>query len=144
MPIIEWNDTYLTGISQIDEHHRHLVGLFNQTYLQFIKYASPDELSIVFDELIDYATYHFAAEEQLMQESNYPERVSHKQAHDEFIRRVLEMHTDYCSKRKSPFLEILAFLQNWLAAHILQSDAAFGRFLAVPLKNSPGDTGVKK
>lgn len=128
MDIFVWEDRYAVGVTQIDEHHRHLVDLLNTTYHDFLNHVPVAELSGVFNELIDYATYHFSFEEQRMEESKYPQTASHKRQHEEFSRRVVEMYRDY-QQRKMYFLEILGFLQNWLANHILQSDAELGRFL---------------
>lgn len=137
MAIFEWDDHYEIGVPLIDEHHQHLVDLLNKTYKDFINYASPDDLNVLFDELIDYATYHFAAEEQLMQEKGYPGVKIHKGEHAEFARRVVEMYADYQSGRKVRFLEILSFLRNWLETHILQSDAALGSFLTSEIMSTP-------
>ncbi len=66
MPIIEWNEQFVLGVPEFDEHHQHLVMLLNKTYDDFINGASKETLSLILDELIDYATYHFAAEEHWM------------------------------------------------------------------------------
>lgn len=140
MPLFIWEDRYSVGVTEIDEHHRHLVSLLNKTYQDFLHHASPHELSMLFHELIDYATYHFSFEEGKMRATQYPEMTAHKGEHDEFIRRVVEMHTRYQHREKILFLEILSFLQNWLSHHILEVDAELGRFLtAVPSK--PADKG---
>jgi hemerythrin len=130
MAIFEWQDRLLTGVQEIDDHHRHLVGLLNTTYRDFLRHAHPDLLSKVFEELVDYATYHFAAEEALMLKGGYPGLLQHKEEHDQFSGNVLEMHRNFLEKQKPFFLEILTFLQTWLESHILKSDGEFGRFLA--------------
>lgn len=139
MAVFEWHDRLLTGNTQIDDHHRHLVGLLNATYRDFLRHAPPDLLSELFEELIDYATYHFAAEEQLMAESGYPRIEEHKQAHASFVKQINEMHAGFLEKQHPFFLEILAFLQNWLESHIVQTDGELGRFLAL----TPQESTVK-
>ena len=130
MAIFEWQDRLLTGVQEIDEHHRHLVGLLNSTYQDFLRHAPSVLLAKLFEELVDYATYHFAAEEALMLESGYPGLLQHKEEHDQFSRSVVEMHRNFLEKQQPFFLEILTFLQTWLESHILKSDGEFGRFLA--------------
>lgn len=130
MVIFKWEDRFLTGAPQIDEHHLHLVKLLNNTYADFISHTSTDRLNTLFYELIDYATYHFSAEEQLMQENGYPETTTHKLEHALFCKEVAEIHANFLKRQQPLFLEVLVFLQNWLTSHILQSDAALGRFLA--------------
>jgi hemerythrin len=138
MAVFEWHDGLLTGITQIDEHHRHLVGLLNATYRDFLRHAPPELLNELFEELIDYATYHFAAEEQLMAESGYPQIEEHRLEHAGFIKQVNEMHGSFQEKQKPFFLEILAFLQSWLESHIVQTDGSLGRFLALQPQESTG------
>ncbi len=130
MAIFEWQDRFFIGVAQIDEHHLHLVELLNKTHRDFLRQAPPDILAELFEELIDYATYHFSAEEKIMLESGFPDIDRHKQKHAKFSAEVVEMHANYLKKQKPFFLEILAFLQNWLESHILQSDCELGRFLA--------------
>jgi hemerythrin len=130
MAIFEWQDHFFIGVAQIDEHHLHLVELLNKTHRDFLRQAPPDILAELFEELIDYATYHFAAEEKVMLESGFPDIENHKREHAKFAREVVDMHDNYLEKQKPFFLEILTFLQDWLKSHILQADGELGRFLA--------------
>jgi hemerythrin len=130
MAIFEWQDRYLIGVEQIDEHHKHLIELLNKTHRDFLCQAPPAILAGLFEELIDYATYHFSAEEEVMLESGFPNIDRHKQEHDQFARDVVTMHSNYLEKQKPFFLEILTFLYDWLKSHIPQSDNELGRFLA--------------
>lgn len=130
MAIFTWEDRFLTRVLQIDQHHLHLVKLLNTLHEDFINHASIDRLNALFFELIDYATYHFSAEEQLMQEHGYPKIITHKQEHARFSKEVGEIHATHLKRQQPLFLEILVFLQNWLTAHILKSDVVLGRFLA--------------
>lgn len=130
MPVLQWNDRYLIGIAQIDTHHQHLFFLVNRTYDDFINKVPRENLSILFDELIDYATYHFSMEEHWMRESSYPSLSLHQREHALFAQRVTEMQTSFHSGDQHLTLEALSFLHNWLTTHILQSDGEYGRFIA--------------
>ena len=129
MPIIEWKENYRIGEQQIDLHHQYLFALLNKTYDNFLAFASAGDQEHLFNEFIDYATYHFSAEEELMQKRGFPDFTAHKEEHDAFTGRVVEMYTEYLAGRQSLTLEILAFLSEWLSKHILKSDAEIGRFL---------------
>lgn len=129
MSIIQWDERFLIGVSQLDEHHQHLFFLSNRFYDIFTSNAPHTDLSPLFDELIDYAIYHFAAEEELMHEYKFPELEMHKREHDTFSVRLVEMEKDFHADRKHLLIEVVVFLNNWLNGHILQSDAEFGRFI---------------
>lgn len=128
MELFSWEERFAIGIPQIDDHHRHLVGLLNKAYDDFLHHAPQAELDALFNDLIDYATYHFAAEEHRMETSRYPGMAAHKRQHGEFIRRVVEMHKDL-QKQQLYFLEALGFLKEWLTDHILRTDIELGRYL---------------
>ena len=129
MPLVEWDDSYLVGIEEIDGHHRHLVELLNSVYDNFTAGASRDTLGSVLDELIDYATYHFTAEEQQMKAAAYPAFDDHSREHNHFSKRITEIQNDFHAGREALTLEVLVFLVNWLTQHILRSDAAYARSL---------------
>ena len=130
MPIIEWKEDYLVGVQQIDLHHQHLFAMLNKTYDAFVDKDSAESLNSLFDELSDYATYHFSTEEELMQKVHFPGLEKQRKEHDVFSEKVVEIQKDYQAGRKGISLEVLSFLQEWLSAHILGMDSEIGRFLA--------------
>lgn len=130
MPLLEWNSSFELGIRQIDDHHKQLVSLINDTYDHLICDASYETIGAVLVELVDYASYHFAAEEQLMKERNYPHLPQHKGEHERFSSRVAQIQNDFLVEKSGLRLDVLVFLKNWLSHHILNADAEFGRFAA--------------
>jgi len=130
MAFIEWSDDFRLGVQQFDDHHKHLVSLLNKTYDNYICGTSVEVLETILDELIDYATYHFAAEEYWMKENRYPELERHMEEHNRFSMRIVEIQKDFHSKRTNMSLEVMSFLKSWLSEHILKSDADYGRFIS--------------
>jgi len=128
MPIIDWDDTFLLGIPQLDEHHRQLVQLLNQAFDGFTAKAPTEEVGKLLEALADYATYHFAAEENWMKANGYPRLAEHVAEHEKFSARVTEMLRDVSADKPTLPLELLTFLKNWLVEHILTTDADYGRF----------------
>jgi len=128
VPIMEWQETFRIGISQFDDHHQHLVGLLNSTYDNFVKGLPAEDVATVLNALVDYADYHFKAEEQWMLANNYPYLDRHASEHKGFEAKVAEMHRDY-GEGKETILGILTFLVDWLSEHIFVTDADLGRFV---------------
>lgn len=139
MPIVAWDDCLLTGLATVDEHHRHLVELLNKTYDNFVEKGSEAGMGNVLEELIDYATYHFAHEEQMMADTAYPDRAVHLLEHERFAGRVREIHRDFVAGSIPISLEVISFLKNWLINHISNTDSKFGAFAAA--KTSPKGSG---
>ena len=128
MPIVEWNISFLLGIHEIDQHHRQLVQLLNKTYDEFREGINIKQ-SVV-EELVDFATDHFACEESLMTETSYPKLAEHKEEHELFACRVLEFQKNH-KHNSNNSVDLLWFLCNWVTHHIRETDAEFGRFVDV-------------
>ena len=137
MPIIEWNDSYFLGIGQIDGHHKHLFTLLNNTYDVFVSQGLKVEIGKVIEELVDYAIYHFAAEEELMTRHGYAQTAEHVKEHENFINQVKAHQKDFNDGRNSLSLELIVFLKDWLQEHILDSDRQWADFVRPRLGKSP-------
>lgn len=130
MPLVEWEERFSVGIQSFDDHHRHLVELLNSVYDNFTAGSPEGIIGAVLDELADYATYHFTAEEFWMMKHGYPNTDAHNREHAYFARRVMEIRRDYINGRSPLSEEIQHFLQGWLKDHILTADADYVRFVA--------------
>jgi hemerythrin len=128
MSMVQWNITLLLGIEEIDKHHKHLVDLLNLTYDEYKNRASAERVRHIVEELVEYSYYHFAAEERWMSETSYPELQSHKAEHDIFSTRVRELHANYRLNNSLP-LDVVSFLSNWFAYHIVGTDKKFGDYV---------------
>ncbi|MBU5611764.1 bacteriohemerythrin [Geomonas azotofigens] len=128
MPIVTWDGSLAVGHEMIDQHHEHLVELLNRTYDEFCDRKSRQSLEAVLDELIDYATYHFAQEEVLMAQVEFPATEEHVGEHAFFIRRIGEIQKEFLSGTGAISLEIITFLKDWLVNHISQKDTQLGDY----------------
>ncbi|WP_162605062.1 bacteriohemerythrin [Geomonas oryzae] len=130
MPIVTWDGSLAVGHEMIDEHHEHLVELLNKAYDEFCEKKAAQHIAAVLDELADYATYHFAQEELLMEETDYPRKEEHLLDHAYFVKRIGEIQRDFATGGVPISLEIISFLRGWLVRHISQSDADLGAHAA--------------
>lgn len=144
MPTFRWSDRYSIGIPQLDEHHQHLFTLLRKTYDDFINKAPYQDLDVLLDELIDYATFHISAEEQCMLEAGFPDLEKQKMEHDLFFLKITEMCKSYHNGRKHLLVEILSFLHNWITTHILHLDTKFGCFIAIKNNGNEHIAGKEK
>nr|WP_320116194.1 bacteriohemerythrin [uncultured Desulfuromonas sp.] len=129
MAFIEWNRNFTVQIEHFDDHHRHLINLLNKTHDQVVRHMEKEKLGLVLVELIDYAKYHFRAEEVWMKELGYPKLKQHCAEHHYFINRVQEMCDDYNNGNTALAQELLSFMKNWLSSHILGTDREYSRFI---------------
>ena len=59
MVTIAWDDRFRIGLPIIDNQHKYLFQLINQLYDDITSGALPNSLDEVFNNLDDYAVYHF-------------------------------------------------------------------------------------
>ncbi|WP_224962440.1 bacteriohemerythrin [Geomonas subterranea] len=120
---IEMTKESFTGNREIDAHHRHLVESFNAFLGAFRLRKQKEELGPLLDNLVDYATYHFSAEELWMMDMRYPDVAAHIEEHAAFVRRLSDIQRNFAAGRPAVSLEVLAFLSSWLKTHMRKSDA---------------------
>ncbi len=124
--IFPWNKNFETGIDQIDEQHKQLVHILNQLATHLASRSTPIVLNKIFDELADYADYHFKTEEKIWKsyfkdDDEWYEK--HEHTHESFIDKVIALKKEEENKPLDQVIqEIVSFLSHWLAFHILDSD----------------------
>jgi hemerythrin-like metal-binding protein/PAS domain S-box-containing protein len=144
MSIFSWNNHFVTGLPEVDAHHRHLVDLTNQVgdLLERPEAAGQSELEAAFDELVSYAGYHFATEQALMTQAGLdPRHVQpHNAEHTSFVQDVIRMRSGLRSSDPQGARDLCRFLANWLVCHILGTDQAMARqIVAVREGKGPAD-----
>lgn len=123
--IFPWNDNFATGIEIIDHQHRKLVELVNLLANHFAYQADLPTLAAIFQQLTDYAAYHFETEERIWLEyfSEDKALINHLTTHQEFVETIAGFQSANRHKDIGQIVEdILSFLSQWLAFHILDSD----------------------
>mgnify|MGYP003958826335 FL=1 len=65
--VFPWSEQLETHVQTIDEQHRVLVKLLNQLASYLTVETKKIQLETVFNELVDYAQYHFKTEEAIWQ-----------------------------------------------------------------------------
>lgn len=132
--IFPWNENFNTGIPQIDEQHKKLVQLLNRLASYVAFHDGLPDLEQIFDELADYAIYHFQEEERIWHQYLPDEAVEleHKRIHQVFVETIAVTKAKIRTTSENIIIEeLLSFLTRWLATHILEND----RFLAAIVIN---------
>ena len=130
MPLIKWTPDLSVGFESIDTDHQVLIGLINELD-DAVKVGEPREtVSRVLQALLDYTDYHFGREEVLMKACRYPDMDAHIRTHDTLRAQVADIRSRYLRSPESIHArEVLAFLKNWLTAHILGRDKLYQPFM---------------
>jgi hemerythrin-like metal-binding protein len=130
MSIIQWTPDFSVGVGSIDTDHKVLITLINKLD-DAIRGGEPKQtVSRVLDALFDYTNYHFAREELLMRACAYPDIEAHARTHATLRAQVHDIRNRYRRNAESIHArEVLAFLKNWLASHIIGRDMLYAPFM---------------
>jgi len=128
MALITWQDEYALGIEEIDSQHKKIVDIINRLFQMFTDKDTRDETKIngIFQELVDYANYHFSTEEKYFELFSYPGTSAHLELHEKYRAKVEELKKQYeTDKGEAVFFALTNFLQDWWVWHINNADRAY-------------------
>ena len=123
---IRWSEEYSVGHPQMDQEHQEIVEGINVLVGYCLRESDApqkEQVLVTLLDLQDLVIDHLAAEESLLEVSNYPERVKHFESHHD--------HWDHLSRAyngKFGFHRIEAItrvLLRWWERHILVEDMAY-------------------
>lgn len=138
--IFPWDNNFETGIDEIDEQHKKLVQILNQLAAHLANRSHEVILEQIFEELAEYADYHFKTEENIWTKYLKDDEcyVEHEQIHKSFISQVIALKQLDADKPLDQVIQdIVSFLSKWLAYHILDSDKRLAKVvLAIESGNS--------
>lgn len=119
MKPIKWREEWTLGDKKIDKQHKCLASTINKIIVN-----KADALKLL-EEFIDYSAEHFADEEHLMLEVDYPKELmdAHKEEHKEFTNLLLdvsfELVKNYNEELANKFKK---FCLDWFELHFLKTD----------------------
>jgi hemerythrin-like metal-binding protein len=120
----QWDSSLETGYELVDNQHKQLIAAVNNMVeASRLKQGDKAVMQTV-DFLTGYTIKHFADEEKLQRQYDYPEYLNHKKIHDEFKNTVKAM-TERLIK-EGPTGELIdivsAAIGAWLLNHIKGDD----------------------
>ncbi|MCL2345070.1 MAG: bacteriohemerythrin [Desulfobulbus sp.] len=125
MPI-NWSSDLDTGIPVIDHQHRRIVDFVNDLEAAQVL-GDKKKIKSVIDDCVDYTISHFAFEESMQVEANYPYCKPHKKVHELFARKVAEyqQRIELGDDVAALSVELHNMLCRWLINHIKHDDADY-------------------
>lgn len=129
MDIIKWRESYKTGIVDMDNHHRQLIKLINQLYEIVRDNTGYESVDAILHEMANYADYHFRAEENLLEQHDFPGLEEQRKSHGHYLSQIDELRKNFDKNNRESVQNIYVFLRNWLINHIVLEDKKYGTFL---------------
>jgi len=123
--MINWKESYSTGIAKLDSQHKSLFQYCNDLEEGLKnKGVSKSSLERDLSFLERYAKGHFGQEETCMYKYACPIAETNKSAHQEFIDKykIFQQRITDGNDCDGIFKELHVFLENWLTNHIAKID----------------------
>ena len=128
--VLEWDDSFATGVAKFDQQHMKLFDMVNELHDAMQKKRSKEAIGSILNRLIEYTGSHFAQEEEAFRIARYPDELQHKQHHSKLVGQVLELHAKFNSGEALLTHSVIEFLQDWLINHIKGVDKLYGPCLS--------------
>jgi hemerythrin len=129
--MFEWKPEYSVQIPAIDAQHKKLFSLAAELHTAMSQGKGKSVLEPALARLVDYTKGHFSDEEQLMRRFNYSGVDDHKVLHDKLTARVLDFQSRFRQGEACLTVDLMVFLQDWLAHHINGSDQHYAADIRV-------------
>ena len=129
MVLVQLDDHLKLNIPEIDAQHAALIDLINHLHQAMLQEADRATLDEILSRLLKHAGNHFAYEERLMSQYDYPKFEAHKEEHRKLIERLQNLMDQYYEGKLLLSFAIMIELKAWATIHIEKSDKLLGVFL---------------
>ena len=116
-------------IAALDEQHQRLFDAVNELDQALRMGEGASATDPILKKLVEYSAVHFAAEEALMKQHDFPGLSTHRTQHEMF-RHKLSVYLEGQKTAKAGVpVSLMFFLQDWLKQHLLKTDKQYSAYL---------------
>ncbi len=123
MSLMQWKPEYSVGVESMDDEHREMINLINDTYDKLESDPDADQIEQCLGDIFSTISMHFALEERLMRKNNYAEYQAHKNDHEELLDQIRDLMDDFAADTSSGAVKLEQSLSDWFAGHFSTFDA---------------------
>lgn len=129
--LVQWQASLETGTELVDSQHKEIFARVNTLLTAMQQGKGRAEIVAVIDFLGKYVVSHFAAEEGLMRQNDYPAYIAHQQLHKAFVADFEELKREFEANGSSSLLviQVQRRVIDWLMNHIIKEDKRIAEFL---------------
>ena len=119
-----WSDSLLLGHAAIDDEHEQLAEL-----IECLWRAAASEMAQALDAVLQHATAHFAAENELMRTTAFPPRDCHISEHEAVLSTLRGVRLRLERGEVEVARRVAHELAAWLPPHVQHLDSALTHWL---------------
>ena len=137
-----FTDDCLLGVDAIDNEHRELFRIINETQELLDNQILSDKYDRILEmveRLEQYAQEHFQHEEAYMESIHHPELNLQKRQHLFFCDKINGITNSFSSDQEQQEVleDLLKYLVTWLYQHIISSDLMIGKLKPAEERTAP-------
>jgi hemerythrin len=127
---LHWTSALSVGVPALDDQHRELFRRVDRLLDAMLRNDRTEAARLLLF-LREYAIVHFAAEEQLMWETGYPDATRHSAEHQSFSATLRSLDADFREHGATAplVLQLERHAVGWLRDHVYFTDVALGRWV---------------
>ena len=130
-PSFTWDDSFLIGIDELDFEHRSLIDDINRLHQELAEHAELTEIERCLGEIFARMQAHFALEERVMRDNDYPGYEQHKREHEALLERYTESMLTFINHPDGDYGGPVEYeLEQWIIHHIGDSDRRMSEMIA--------------
>jgi hemerythrin len=123
MSLITWQESYATGIADVDHEHQQLISLINELYEQMQLSDDREKVLQLLEEILTQISAHFSLEEKFMRDREYDQYQDHKQDHELLLDELRDVMDAYELEGQYNDVELAMHLNAWFSEHFASHDA---------------------
>jgi hemerythrin-like metal-binding protein len=131
MPTLQfaWNEEMSVGIPEVDEDHKRFISLINDLNRSIMSRMASSEIKQYLQAIIDDAEKHFAKEEVLFKEWQYPDAEGHAKIHAKVLHTLDEIKKQFIPYgHDSDWVDAGVKIKKLLVDHILKEDMKYADY----------------
>jgi hemerythrin-like metal-binding protein len=126
---IAWSDLRSVGNDELDVQHQTVVAMINDLHAAIGRQAGDTVVASLMDRLLAYTTLHFAHEEKLLQECEFPHLDRHRRLHQKMLAKTRNLWERSLVPGGVSAEELLRFLKAWWTIHVCGEDQEYAPYL---------------
>jgi hemerythrin len=116
-------------IRAMDDQHGILMDTLNDLRLVVLRGYNREEVSHLLKQLIEFTRMHFANEEQLMEQFDFPGLGEHRIEHQRLLLQIQESANKLLHSESMHMRPLLGFLSDCYQEHMEGADREYGPWL---------------
>lgn len=129
MTPLTWNHTCAVGVHALDDQHGILMDTMNELQQAVTRGSGREMVSEIMDRLIEFSRMHFWSEEQLMEQTGFPELAAHRAEHHRILAEMLQTAHRVQYGDGVKIQPLLSLLRDTYIGHIEGADQEYGPWM---------------